>query len=238
MCGTREKLGKQLKDKTFRSAVLHKVRSGEMMPYFDSEKAANWFGELVLLKHRNQNYCKKTLLDIARELDQEPLETTMNLFAEDPDMIADFAMPDMEITTEMFCARPEAMPCSDGSSYAKETNLMGDQEMPMYPNAMNISYIPRYLTHYGKHNFAQAVHKASGLVAERFGINNRGEIKVGNYADFVIMNQDELHSYDTITGTLKDPEGIEYVFVNGKMAVCNKQVTQNHGGYVLRKEPI
>lgn len=65
------------------------------------------------------------------------------------------------------------------------------------------------------------VRKMSGAVADRFSISNRGYIKEGYFADLTVFDEDELKS--TMPDQLK-PFGIKKVFVNGKMALDDKNV--------------
>ena len=137
----------------------------------------------------------------------------MAVFAEDPDMTADLTAPDFQQSVDLLCSSEIAMPCSDGSSYSKDTNLSGNAEIEIYPNSMNISYIPRYLNRYGKKDFAKAVYQASGFVAQRFGIEKRGVIKEGSFADLVIMDRTLLHSFDEAENPLQDPEGLSLIHI-------------------------
>lgn len=59
---------------------------------------------------------------------------------------------------DILCGDENAMPCSGGMSYSGKTNMSGNDEVPVYPNPMNISYLPRYLIRYGKEDFAKAVY--------------------------------------------------------------------------------
>ena len=130
------------------------------------------------------------------------------------------------------------MPCSDGSSYRKETNLTGNDEMPLYPNSMNIGYIPRYLNRYGKGCLEKAVRQASGFVAERFQIKERGIIKEGYFADLAILDLARLHSFDEEENPLQNPRGIETVIVNGQIVLREEKLTGAAAGRVLRRPTI
>ncbi len=63
---------------------------------------------------------------------------------------------------------------------ARDTNLSGNAEIGVYPNSMNISYIPRYLNRYGKKRFCEG-----GFSGQRFcgaavwDRKKRGVIKEG-----------------------------------------------------------
>lgn len=235
MSGSRKQLAKNFQDPLFRQMVHQMVKNGTMA-YFNVDANSNWFGQLCILAHRDHTVIGKSILSLAKERDAHPLDALMDLFTDDPDMIADLTAPDFGEAVKLLCHSEMAMPCSDGSSNPKEANLLGHPEIPVFPNSMNIGYIPRYLTKYGSDDFAHAVHQASGFVAKRFDIKNRGILKAGNFADIVIMDRNALHSYDEDPDPLQDPEGIEYVFVNGQLACKDKTLTGNFSGRVLRKE--
>lgn len=165
----------------------------------------------------------------------EPFDAAMDMFCEDLNMVADFIVPFLGESVDILCRCDYAMPCSDGFGFSKETNLIGCDEAPAYPNSMNIGLMPRYLTRYGAEDFEKAVYKASGLPAQRFGIEKRGVLKEGNFADLVILDRDNLHSFDEEENPLQDPEGISYVLVNGKVAFGPDGLAKNGTGRMLRK---
>lgn len=65
---------------------------------------------------------------------------------------------------------------------------------------------------------AKTIWKMSGAVAQRFGIQNRGYIRPGCYADLVVLNEEALRS------AKPDQEksfGVEQVFINGKRVLAD-----------------
>lgn len=171
----------------------------------------------------------------ADEMGLDQLDAFMNIFIEDPFMAGDMVAPSFSRAVEILMNHEGAMPCSDGCSYPKELNQTGNDEIPVYLNSPNISYIPRFLTHYCLDNFEEAVHRASGLVADRFNIKNRGKIKTGNFADITILDRKALHSFDEEDNPLQDPLGTELVLVNGQIAVKDGVLTGRFAGEMLRK---
>lgn len=235
MAGTRRNLGALFRQEAFRQRVHEIVKEGKM-PILDEKSDTCWLGELLITKHVNPSYVGQYLHHCAEKRGFSPLDGLMAVFAEDPDMTADLVAPDFQQGMDLLCSREIAMPCSDGSSYSKDTNLSGNAEIEVYPNSMNISYIPRYLNRHGKKDFAKAVSRASGFVARRFGIEKRGVIKEGSFADLVVMDRTLLHSFDEDVNPLQDPQGISYVLVNGKIVVEKNVLTKNAAGKVLRKK--
>jgi N-acyl-D-amino-acid deacylase len=69
-----------------------------------------------------------------------------------------------------------------------------------------------------KTSIEDAVRKMTGAAAERFGIQNRGLIQPGYFADLVVFDLKEL---DFIEGKDLPPVGIHQVINNGKLVVKN-----------------
>lgn len=235
LAGTRKKLAELFRQESFRQRVYRMVGEGKL-PTLDESSDMCWLHEFIIIKHINPAYTGRSLLYCAGKLHLSLLDSLMVIFAEDPDMRADLVNPGFQQAVDLLCSRENAMPCSDGSSYGKDTNLSGNEEIEVYPNSMNISYIPRFLNCQGKMDFAKAVHQASGFVAERFGIEKRGVIKTGSYADLVVMDRTTLHSFDETDNPLQDPQGILYVIVNGEVAAEDGILTGQAAGRVLRKK--
>lgn len=228
--GSRRRLAKNFQINEFRDMFRAVVSDGKI-PYLDPDSGIWWFYEITVFRHKNKSYVGKKIAECKEMLQMDLLDTVMTIFSEDPDMGADIMAEDMDNSLDILFTDEKAMPCSDGSCYARGQNMSGNDELPVYINQMNSSYIPRFLTRFGGKDASQAVHRATGLVAERFHIRDRGIIKEGNYADIVVLDLGSLRDYDGE----KDPEGIRHVFVNGKHTVENGRLMKNFGGQVLQK---
>jgi N-acyl-D-amino-acid deacylase len=80
-----------------------------------------------------------------------------------------------------------------------------------------------------------AIKKLTSGPAKKIGIKKRGEIKIGNFADLVIFDTKKITDKATYENPYLLSEGIEYVFVNGKAALAQGQLTGQFPGYALRK---
>ena len=81
----------------------------------------------------------------------------------------------------------------------------------------------------------QAVRKMSGLIAERFGITDKGFIKEGMSADINVFNLDEINDTTKETGNTVLSTGMKYVMNNGVFLIDNYAMTGNKPGKALRK---
>ncbi len=232
--GSRKHLAENFRYPDFRVMVRHIIKAG-MMSFFNPDSPSNWFSAFCILGHKEKRFTGKTFTECAAELKTDPLECMMELFSRDPDMSANMVTPDFTEANDFLCSHKWAMPCSDSFTFSKETNLTGNEEMPLYPNATTVSFIPRFLKRQGKEKLAWSVYHASGYVAERFGIEERGKLAEGYYADIVILDYDSLKSYDMEPQPLQNPEGIEYVLVNGSIVLEDKLLLGGRRGKVLAK---
>ena len=236
MCGSRKHLAESFKVKDFRNMVHVVVKEG-LYPTLDtSNLMLTIYPILRVSRHKNKKYLGKTLLDIATELNNDPLDTVMDMFAEDPDMNADMLLPSSVEANHIICRSPLAMMCSDGFTGDKNINFGVNEDCQMTPNPMNFSYAIRYLTNDCPERFEDGIHVLSGKVADRFSIDKRGYLKEGFYADVVILDKKKLHSYDMDKNVFQYPEGIDQVYVNGKLTIDHKKHTGAHAGKMLKKE--
>ena len=75
----------------------------------------------------------------------------------------------------------------------------------------------------------------TGLPAQKVGLNKRGLIKAGYFADITIFDPEKIIDRSTFTEHHQYSEGVEYVIVNGKIAVNNSKHTGITNGRILRK---
>jgi N-acyl-D-aspartate/D-glutamate deacylase len=65
----------------------------------------------------------------------------------------------------------------------------------------------------------QAIRKMTTLPAAQAGIRNRGVLKPGYFADFVVFEPENLDTSSTFLDPAHFPSGIKYVSVNGKIVL-------------------
>ncbi|MCH7907819.1 MAG: amidohydrolase family protein [Chloroflexi bacterium] len=80
----------------------------------------------------------------------------------------------------------------------------------------------------------QVIQRITQNPAQRFKIDKRGLLTKGNFADIVVFNADTVNDQSSFEDPAVHPSGIPYVFVNGKLAVENEQVTGVLAGEAVR----
>lgn len=234
MCGSRQHLAESFKVADFREMV-HAVVDAGLYPMLDTKNILmTMYPILMISRHKNPKYVGQNIYAYASANAIDPLDFVMDLFAEDPDMGVDMMLPDAVEANRILSQHPMAMMCSDGFTGGKDMNFGLNEDLQMTPNPMNFSYAIRYLTNYAD-DFVKGIHVLSGKVANRFGLEGRGELKEGNYADILVIDKEALHSYDRDANVFQYPEGIDMVFVNGVLTIDHKVHTKASAGRMLRK---
>ena len=79
-----------------------------------------------------------------------------------------------------------------------------------------------------------SIRKMTSLAAQRVGINDRGLLKPGMYADITIFDPNTIIDRSTYENPSQLPTGVSYVLVNGVPVVDGGQVTSALPGRALR----
>ena len=139
-----------------------------------------------------------------------------------------FAMDDADV--ERIMKHPQTMIASDGR-LAKP----GDG----HPHPRWYGTFPRVLGVYVRDKkilpLEVAIQKMTMMPADRLGLQDRGRIKENTFADVVIFNPATVKDKATFQEPHQYPEGIDYVFVNGQLAVDDGEYKNIRSGKVLRK---
>jgi dihydroorotase/N-acyl-D-amino-acid deacylase len=79
-----------------------------------------------------------------------------------------------------------------------------------------------------------AIRKFTSMPAERVHLNQRGSLRPNNFADITIFNPETVSDRATFENGMQISAGIEYVVVNGVVALEHERVTAETGGRPLR----
>jgi len=79
------------------------------------------------------------------------------------------------------------------------------------------------------------VRKMTALPAERIGLRERGQIRASWFADLVVFDPRTVIDQATFDEPHRYPLGIDWVLVNGQIAVEDGAFRDVRGGTVLRR---
>jgi N-acyl-D-amino-acid deacylase len=80
---------------------------------------------------------------------------------------------------------------------------------------------------------AQAVHKMTGMPAQRFGLVERGLIREGYCADLALFDPEKIIDTATYSDPVRRANGIAGVWVNGALSYTARGATNERAGRFL-----
>ena len=75
----------------------------------------------------------------------------------------------------------------------------------------------------------------TGLPAANFGLEERGELKPGNFADLVLFDPETVIDCASFEAPTRPADGIEQVYVNGTCIYADGESTGARPGRALRR---
>jgi N-acyl-D-amino-acid deacylase len=98
--------------------------------------------------------------------------------------------------------------------------------------------MPRFIGHYVRDEhlmpLEQGIRKITSMPATREHLTDRGQIRVGAFADITVFNPDTVIDRATYAEPTKLSEGIDWVFVNGQLEYDHGKLTSAMAGRPLR----
>ena len=163
----------------------------------------------------------RSLFDLARERSQSPEDVARSL---QPAGAIYFAMDETDVSRIM--SHPLTMIGSDGLAH------------DVQPHPRLWGTFARVLGHYVRErrllSLELAIHKMTGLSARRFGLQGRGVLAVGHFADMVIFDEHCVTDRASYQQPTQVSTGIDAVYVNGALACKDGETVNAHAGRVLR----
>ena len=131
-------------------------------------------------------------------------------------------------------SHPLCMPGSDAIDLATDGPLGNST----FPGAYTwASWFYRFMVREkGALTREQAVHKLTGLPARVLGLNDRGVLKPGAWADIAIFDPERFAEQGTPGDPNQLAQGMRHVLVNGKLAMKDGELTGERTGKITRRE--
>ena len=114
--------------------------------------------------------------------------------------------------------------------------MIGSDGLPLDPRPHPRLWgaFPRVLGHYCREEklftLPTAVHKMTGMPAQRFGLAERGFVRAGYVADLVLFDAKTIADTATFADPIRTAKGIEGVWVNGVLSYTARGATGRRGG--------
>jgi N-acyl-D-amino-acid deacylase len=191
---------------------------------------------VLLVEFKNEklrHLTGRTLASVAAERKQQPEDTILDLMLEDQSRVGTvyFLMSDENITRQV--RKPWVSIGSDGGSLAPESVFLASNPHPRaYGNVARL--LGKYVREERTISLAEAVRRLSGLPAENLGLDRRGLLREGYFADLAIFDPATIADRATFDKPHQYAVGMKHVLVNGQIVLKDGEHTGATPGRALK----
>ncbi len=180
-----------------------------------------------------RKYTGKTLAEVAMERGTNVAETAIDLVIEDGTrvQVVYFLMSEDNVRKQV--ALPWVSFASDAGSLATEGVFLETSTHPRaYGNFARL--LGRYVRDEGIIPLEEAIRKLTFFPATNLGIEDRGLLKINNFADVVVFDPATITDHATFEEPHQYSTGMLHVFVNGTQVLKDGEHTGATPGRVVR----
>jgi N-acyl-D-amino-acid deacylase len=232
--GGYEALFKRLQDPATRKKIADAIRT----PTNEWENlylAAGSPDRVLLVEFKSEKlkpYTGKTLAEVARLRGEDPVETIMNLVLEDRSRVGTVYFMISEENIKKQLRQPWVSLGSDAASMAPEPPFTRSSTHPRaYGNFARL--LGKYVRDEKVIMLQDAVRRLSGLPATNLGLDHRGFLQVGMFADVVVFDPATIADRATFDKPHQYAVGVRHVFVNGTQVIKDGEHTGAKPGRAL-----
>jgi len=201
------------------------------------KKLGSWDKILLssVISEKNRHLQGKTVLEAATESNKQAYDFMRDLLVEERGQVGMITFMMKEENLKRILAHPFVGVGCDGSAVAPYGPLSLGK-----PHPRNYGTFPRVLGKYVREekvrSLEEMIKKMTSIPASRFGFEGRGVIQPGRFADLVVFDPEKIADRATWVNPYQYPVGVEYVIVNGQVAIEHGEHTGLLPGKVLRKK--
>ena len=212
------------------------IRKQIAMEVSQTENGNSWDGIMISSVYYDKNKWMegKTIAEISRELNNPPIETVFDLLIEEDTRVDIFLFSMCEENLEKILSWDFVFIGSDSSMRSNQGILSEGKPHPRSYGTFS-RVLGRFCREKKLLSLEKAIQKMTGLPAQKVGLDRRGLLKEGYFADITIFDPEKIIDRSTFTEPHQYSEGIEYVIVNGKITVSGGNLTGITNGRILRK---
>jgi len=232
--GGADALVNRLKDPTTKQKIREELESGK--GYENMWRGVEGPDGVMLVSTivpELKQYEGRTLADIARMQHKDPFDALCDLLIESKDQIgaAYFSMQENDVRLAM--QQPWVSVGTDYGEVAPDGRLGESKSHPRaYGSFTRI--LGKYVREEHVLRLEDAIRKFTSLPAQRERLDHRGLLREDFFADITIFNPKAVRDVATFEVPNRPSVGIEYVFINGVLALEHEKVTGQYGGRPLR----
>jgi N-acyl-D-amino-acid deacylase len=207
------------------------VQKNKILAYLNNSGVR--FAEIKVASTASKlNFAGKTVGQIAKNLETSSEEAVLYLIQNGGSEVLVFEQNLNIDQVRQLALHPLSFISTDGAGFSSHPSRGG----LVHPRSFGAA--TKFLSEVQKSGslpMETAIKKLTGGPAKKIGLKKRGEIKIGNFADLVLLDPGKIIDKATYENPYLLSEGIEYVFINGKAALAEGKLTEQLPGYALRK---
>jgi N-acyl-D-amino-acid deacylase len=226
----------RLKDPEIRARVLAEMRTtGD--GWENLYHSAGGADKLLLLGFKNDDLkplTGKTVAEVARMRGTSPEDTMIDLVIEDDSRVgtAYFLMSEENIHKKI--AKPWVAFGSDAESLAPEGVFLKSNPHPRAYGTF-ARLLGKYAREEGVISLPEAIRRLTSFPAGNLGIDDRGRLQEGFYADITIFDPETIQDHATFAEPHQYATGVVHVLVNGVPVLMDGEHTGATPGRFVRK---
>ena len=233
--GGHEDWVKRLKDPAIRRRL--KIEMNELEGDWDNTWISAGSPENILLVDFRTDSLRyltgKTLAEVAAMRRTPPEETAMDLVIQDDSRVGCVFFTMSEDNIRKKIAIPWVSFGSDAGAVAPEGIFLNSQPHPRAYGTF-ARLLGKFVRDEGIIPLEQAVRRLTSFPASNLGIERRGLLKVGNYADVVVLDPATIQDHAQFEKPHQYATGVVHVFVNGQQVLSDGEHTGALPGRVVR----
>jgi N-acyl-D-amino-acid deacylase len=217
-------------------ATLERLRNPLLRKRIIDGMKVNTFATAGTFTHlkKNETYVGMDFEDVAKERNQSVEDMICDLLIEENFEVGMRGNPTMNME------KREQMDKDFVWLLSRPYYMVGTDGIPLgfKPHPRAFGAFPRFLKLAKQHgmSYEDFANRTSFLPAKVFKLKNRGKIAEDYFADLVVFDPENIRDNATYKNPRRAPDGIEYVIVNGKIAVYKEKVTGMFSGQAIRRE--
>jgi len=227
-------LFKRLRDPATREKIAAEVK-------IDSDKWENLYigagspDNILLVAFKSEKLkplTGKTLAAVAKMRGKDPITTIMDLIAEDESRIGTIYLVMSEENVKKEIAKPWISFCSDEASQAPEGVFLKSNPHPRAYGSF-VRVLGKYVRDEKVITLPEAIRRLSAFPATNLGLDHRGMLKEGMFADVVVFDPATIADHATFEKPHQYATGVKHVFVNGVQVIKDGEHTGAKPGRAL-----
>lgn len=175
----------------------------------------------------------RTLAEVAEKRGVTPEVAAIELLIEDNSRIMSVYKMMSEDNVRRQVALPWMSFCSDSPAYTNEGVFLKSMTHPRAYGSF-ARLLGKYVREEQVIPLEEAIRKLAARPAETLGLERRGRLAEGYYADIVIFDADRVTDHATYEDPHRYATGVEHVFVNGVQVLADGEHTGATPGRVVR----